>query len=121
MEMDIKNPREQNQAEFIRSLELVSARIFDSIITTSQLASGDTPEMRGLFQQWTEMLGEELFRIAGDSGRIDPVAAAGQIGVSPETVLSLALTLHRRGKIKITALSAEPGDGRNKDICGCLS
>lgn len=116
-----KNLKEQTPQELVHSLELVSARIFDSIITTSQLASANTPEMQNLFGQWAAMIGGELLSLAVDEWTIDPVVAADRIGITPETVLSLALTLHRQGKLKITGLSIEPWDGKNKDICGCMS
>lgn len=121
MDISAKNLKEQTPQELVRSLELVSARILDSIVTVSQLASASTPEMQNLFTQWVTMTGGELLRIAGDEGTIDPAAAADQIGITPESALSLALTLHRQGKLKITGLTVEPGDGRNKDICGCMS
>lgn len=120
MEINAKNLKEQDARELIRSLELVSARILDSIVSTGQLASTATPEMHSLFSQWVAMISGELLRIAGESGTIDPEATAGHIGITTETALSLALTLHRQGKIKITGLTIEPGDGKNKDICGCM-
>lgn len=123
MDIDInaKNIGEQNHRELIRSLELVSARVLDSIVTASQVASENTPEMRVLFAQWLEMIGNELIRTTGEDNFINPEATAAEIGITPETVISLALALHRQGRIKITALNIERGDGRNKDICGCLS
>lgn len=121
MEIGAKNLKEQDARELIRSLELVSARVLDSIVSAGQLASAATPEMRGLFSQWVEIISGELLSIAGNDGTIDPAAVAGRIGITTETALSLALTLHRQGKIKITGLTVEPGDGKNKDICGCVS
>lgn len=121
MNISAKNLKEQNLRELVHSLELVSARVFDSIITTSQLAAATTPEMRSLFSQWTDMIGGELLRTTGNDGTIDPAAASNQIGITEDTVISLALALHRQGKIKITGLTVEPGDGVNKDICACMS
>lgn len=121
MEINAKNLKEQDLRELVRSLELVSARILESIVSTGQVAAMTTPEMHSLFSKWVAMISGELQRIAGDDGTIDPAAAADQIGITTETALSLALALHRQGKIKITALTVEPGDGINKDICGCMS
>lgn len=121
MDINSKNIGEQNYRELTRSLELVSARVLDSIVTTSQVASENTPEMRALFAQWLEMIGSELLSTTGEKNFINPETAAAGIGITPETVISLALALHRQGRIKITMLNIEPGDGRNKDICGCLS
>lgn len=121
MELDIKNLEQQDMKALVRSLELVSARVFDSVVTTNQLASSTTPELRNLFEQWLTIIGRELARIAGETGRIDPDEIAKQIGITPESVLSLALTLHRRGLVRIKSLEVGPGDGKNKDICGCLA
>lgn len=121
MEISGKNLKEQDLRELIRSLELVSARVLDSIVSAGQLAAIATPEMHGLFSQWVAMISGEFLAVSGDDGAIDPAAAAGRIGITPETVLSLALALHRQGKIKITGLTVEPGDGKNRDICGCVS
>lgn len=121
MDINAKNIEEQNHRELIRSLELVSARVLDSIVTASQVASENTPEMRGLFAQWLELIGSELLSTTGEENFINPEAAAAEIGITPETVISLALALHRQGRIKITSLNIERGDGKNKDICGCLS
>lgn len=121
MDISAKNLKEQDLRELVHSLELVSGRVLESIVSTGQLATSATPEMHSLFSQWVAMIGGELLRIAGDDGTIDPAAVADQIGITTETALSLALTLHRQGKIKITSLTVEPGDGRNRDICGCLS
>lgn len=121
MELNAKKLKEQSPRELVHSLELVSARILDSIITTSQLASANTPEMQNLFAQWLSIIGGEVLSVAGEEGIIDPKAVAEQIGVTPETVLSLCLTLHRQGKLKITGLEVAKGDGRNSDICDCLS
>lgn len=121
MDINAKNLKEQDMRELVRSLELVSARIFDTIISTNQLASANTPEMQDLFSQWVAIIGNEILQITYEENSIDPYAAAEQIGITPETVLALALTMHRQGKIKITELTVEPGDGRNRDICGCMS
>lgn len=121
MNISAKNLKEQNLRELVHSLELVSARVFDSITTAGQLAAASTPEMRSLFSLWIEMIGGELLRTTGNEGAIDPVSAANQIGITEDTVISMALALHRQGKIKITGLIVEPGDGINKDICACMS
>ena len=58
MNIDIKTLEQQDMKMLVHSLELVSARIFDSVITLSQLASSNTPEMNALFEQWVSCLGE---------------------------------------------------------------
>ncbi len=120
MNLDIKNLEQQNAEQLVRSLELVSARVYDSIVKTNQLASSYTPEMQMLFSQWLECISGPIISEAEKSGAIVPEELAQAIGVSPATILSLALTLHREGKIKITELKTEPGSGVNTEVCGCL-
>ena len=120
MNIDIKNLPEQDAKMLVHSLELVSARVFESVVTLSQTASSATPEMQHMFQQWLSCLGEDVLRRIEDNGKLDPAQAAKEIGVTPSTIISLALTLHRQGKINIKELSAEITNGENSEICGCL-
>ena len=120
MNIDSKTLEQQDMKMLVHSLELVSARIFDSVITLSQLASSNTPEMNALFEQWVSCLGEELISEAEEKGKLDPEEISKRIGVSASTVISLALALHRQGKLKIKSLEVEQGNNVNSEICGCL-
>ena len=120
MELDIKNLGDQDMKQLVKSLELVSARVLDSVVRASQLACAATPEMQALFAEWVGCLGGELTRAVEEKGAINPDELAKTIGVTPATVISLALALHREGAIKITELKAEPSNGVNTEICGCL-
>lgn len=120
MELDIKNLEQQDMKMLVRSLELVSARVFESVVTLNQTACAYTPEMQNLFNQWVSFLGEEVVRAVEEKGSFDPAEIAGNIGVTPATIISLALTLNRQGRINITKITAEPGNGENTEICGCL-
>ena len=119
MNIDIKTLEQQDMKMLVHSLELVSARIFDSVITLSQLASSNTPEMNALFEQWVSCLGEELISEAEEKGKLDPEEISKRIGVSASTVISLALALHRQGKLKIKSLEVEQGNNVNSETCGC--
>ena len=120
MELDIKNLGDQDMRQLVKSLELVSARVLDSVVRASQLASSATPEMQALFTEWVNCLGGELTRAVEEKGAINPDELAKTIGVTPATVISLSLALHREGAIKITEIRAEPSNGENTEICGCL-
>lgn len=120
MELDIKNLAQQDMNQLVHSLELVSARVFDSVIKLNQTATSSTPEMQLLFEQWLDLIGGEIARKAVEDGKIDPQELSKTIGVTPATILSLALTLHRQGKIKITEIKTEKGSGKNTEACGCL-
>lgn len=119
MELDIKNLKQQNEAELVKSLELISARLLDCITKASQTACSSTPEMQQLFSQWLDLIGEQIID-ASKSGILKPGELALEIGITPDTVISLATALHRQGKIRINSLSVSEGSGKNHDICGCL-
>lgn len=120
MNLDIKNLEEQDMKMLVHSLELVSARVFESVLTLSQTACSNTPEMQALFNQWISCLGEEIIRVADEHGSFDPDEMAKTIGVTPSSIISLALSLHRQGKINIKNITVEPGKNENTEICGCL-
>lgn len=122
MEIDInrKTLAEQDLRQLVHSLEVVSARTFEAIVKAGQLASQTTPEMQLLFEQWLGCISGMVAETVKKDGKIDVEGLAREIGVTPATVLSLALTLHREGTIKITELKAEAGPGMNTEICPCL-
>ncbi|MDO4987813.1 MAG: hypothetical protein Q4E17_02130 [Synergistes sp.] len=120
MNLDIKNMEQQDMQQLVKSLEIVSARVLDSVVKTNQLASSSTPEIQMLFSQWVECLGGALCDAVERDNEVDPEKLSREIGVTPATIISLALTLHREGKIKITKITAEKSSGDNTEICGCL-
>ena len=120
MDIDSKTLEQQDMKMLVHSLELVSAHIFESVISLNQISSSNTPEMQALFSQWVACLGEEIVRSAEENGNLDPEDLSNRIGVSSSTIISLALALHRQGKIKITAIKAIPGDNVNTEICDCF-
>ncbi len=120
MNIDSKTLEQQDMKMLVHSLELVSARIFESVITLNQIASSNTPEMHALFNQWVSFLGEEVVGAAAENGKLDPEEISKRIGVSSSTIISLALALHRQGKIRIKSFMVEPGDNMNTEICDCL-
>lgn len=121
MEINLKNNlQQQNMDELVKSLELVSARLIESVTRASQLASSQTPEMRLLFEEWLELVSHEIIAASKEEHIIEPIELAKKIGVTPSTILSLALSLHRQGKIEILSLVAREGKGENTEICSCL-
>lgn len=120
MDINKNNLQKQDMTDLIRSLELISARVFESLLTLSQTASSTTPEMQKLFQEWINCLGDEIVREVSEKGKIEPEIVAEKIGVDSSTIISLALTLHRQGRIKIKNIEAEICDLPNNEICDCL-
>lgn len=120
MDINSKTLEQQDMKKLVQSLEQVSARIFESIITLSQTSCSNTPEMNSLFNQWVSCLAGEVLRAVGEKGNLDPEEISKRIGVSNSTIISLVLSMHRQGKIKIKNLVIEPGDNVNTEICDCF-
>ena len=107
--------------KLVDSLELVSARMLEMIVTNSQLASAQTPEMRALFQKWVNLMSDELLTAADETGTVDLTILSERIGISRQTVASLLLYLDRKGDIGILEMRVTKGEGKNRDICGCMA
>ncbi len=102
----------------IDSTSLVTARMIESIVRNSQLASSTTPEMLEMFQSWLKLVSGEVIRnIGNDPKDINIEETAGRIGLTSATLLSLLLYLHRNGSIKISGITIERESGDNTEIC----
>ena len=113
MTLEIKN--------LLDTERLLTGRMVDSILRTCQLAGFATPEMQEMFNQWLNLVGEQLLREAGEGGgECDVPALASAIGVSETTVFSLLTYLHRSGRIRVEAVRFSNGDGKNPEACPCL-
>ena len=103
---------------------LLTARMVDSILRTSQMASFATPEMQEMFHKWLGLIGEQVLREAGESsqkGECDVQALARSIGVSEATIFSILVFLHRSGRIRVDTVRFSDGDGKNTEACSCLT
>ncbi|MFA0888427.1 MAG: hypothetical protein ACC613_04925 [Synergistales bacterium] len=99
----------------------VAARLIDSVTRTAQLASSATPEMLELTSQWIDLIGREILGKVSDGQEIDVQEMARTIGITPSSLLSILLALHRRGRTNVTHLRCAPGTGQNEDICRCMT
>lgn len=111
--------------EVLDAERLLTARLVDSVLRTSQVASLATPEMQDMFGHWLSLIGEQVLReISAKDGaatcECDIPALAKSIGVGETTLFSLLVFLHRSGRIHIDKLSLSEGSGRNAEACGCL-
>lgn len=104
----------------IKSLELVSARMIETITANSQLASSQTPQMREMFDTWIRCVSGEVARFFDSGGEVALEKISEATGLSRESALVLLTALDRSGKISIKKVTAEPGSGKNSDICDCL-
>lgn len=99
---------------------LVTARLVESVVKTSQMAAASAPEIQDLFSQWLAIIGREVKRIAEPGQTLSVAEGAKSIGISPSSLLSLILYLQRTGEISVESIQIGPGTGRNEDICDCL-
>ncbi len=106
--------------EVLDSERLLTARMVDSVLRTSQLAALATPEMQDMFDQWVVLIGRQVLSEIGPSGECDIPSLAEKIGVGETTLFSLLVYLHRSGKIRIDGVRFAGGRGRNEEACGCL-
>ena len=100
---------------------LLTARMVESIMRASQMASSSTPEMQEMFNQWLGLVGEHVLREAGEKGECDISAVARSIGVSEGTIFSLLAFLHRSGRIRVETVRFSNGDGKDTEVCSCLT
>ena len=114
-------PEVEKMNELLNSCTKVTSRLIESVIQTNQLASQTTPEMQQLFQQWISLLAGELMNHIEDGGNIEIDEISTRIGISPSTVFSLLLFLHRKGDINLKSVTLEKADGKNREICHCLT
>ena len=114
-------PHEDRFEKLMHSLELVTARMIETAVVNSQLASSQTPEMRRLFDAWIGCVSDEVARFF-ESGREAGLAEISEAtGLSRESALSLITCLDKMGRITVRGVTAEPGDGKNRDICDCVA
>jgi len=121
---DVKNVKMEDMELTIKNLidteRLLTARMVDSITRTSQMAAYATPEMQEMFNQWLNLVGEQVLREAKNH-ECDIPALARSIGVSESTIFSLLVSLHRSGKIRVENVRFSDGDGKNPEVCTCLT
>lgn len=117
----MNSPEVEKMNELLSSCSKVTARLIESVVQTNQLASQATPEMQQLFQQWVNLLAGELLNHVQEEEPLDIEGISNKIGITPSTALSLLLFLHRKGDLAIKSVTLEKGDGRNREICHCLT
>ena len=105
--------------EVLDTEKLITARLVDSVVRSTQLASSITPEMQGLFEQWISFISLQMMREAKDN-EIDIPAAAEKIGIKESSLLSLILYMQRSGSLNVQKITFLRGNGVNEEICDCL-
>jgi DNA-binding IclR family transcriptional regulator len=62
-----------------------------------------------------------MLRMAKEDATLDIWKISRDMGISTSSAISLLASLERRGALAVTHVVTREGDGRNKDICDCLS
>jgi len=94
--------------------------MIETAVVNSQLASSQSPELRGLFDTWLGYMSDEVARFFDGSGDVNLNDISEATGLSRESVLTLLVALDRRGRIMIRSVTGGKGSGKNSDICDCL-
>ena len=121
--MDMEGETESGEVRFeklVSSLELVTARMIETAVVNSQLASSQTPQMRRMFETWIKYMSSEIARFFRDGDEVSLRTISEATGLSRDSVMTLLTALDRQGEIEITHVKASPGGGKNRDICDCM-
>lgn len=103
------------------SIEITSARLFEAVLRSNQLAASANPELNALFEEWLSCLEGEVLASADPRAEINIASEAKRIGLSPYAYLSLVTTLQRRGKLTVTDLKITRGEPDGGELCDCLA
>jgi hypothetical protein len=121
--MDMEGETESGEVRFeklVSSLELVTARMIETAVVNSQLASSQTPQMRRMFETWIKYMSSEIARFFRDGDEVSLRTISEATGLSRDSVMTLLTALDRQGEIEITHVKASLGGGKNRDICDCM-
>ena len=105
----------------VNSIEIASARLLESVLRSNQLAASASPEINCLFEEWLSCLEGEILSSVREETSIRVASEAERIGLSPYAYLSLITALQRRGKLRVTELKMEGGDGGTGEVCECFA
>ena len=105
----------------MNSIEIASARLIESVLRSNQLAASASPEINSLFEEWLSCLEGEILSSVSSETPILIASESERIGLSPYAYLSLVTALQRRGKLRVTELKMEGGDGGTGEVCECFA
>ncbi len=70
---------------------------------TSEMASYATPEVRSLFEEWSEQIESEIFNFIKQSGSVDPERLSEHFKLSKNSINFFLSKLAQKGKIRLKA------------------
>ena len=72
---------------------------------SSELASYATPEVRALFEEWSEQIENEIFNFIKETGTSGPDKLAEHFKLSKDSINFFLTKLAQKGKIKLNSLN----------------
>ncbi|OGP87402.1 MAG: hypothetical protein A2156_03980 [Deltaproteobacteria bacterium RBG_16_48_10] len=75
-----------------------------AITESASMASFATPEVRGLFEEWSRTVEEEIVGLLKNKGTSDPSEIAAKLKISEESALFFIGKMAREKKVKITGI-----------------
>ncbi len=75
-----------------------------AVTESASIASFATPEVRGLFEEWSRAVEEEIVVLLRDKGPSDPSEIAAKLKISEESALFFIGKMARENKVKITGI-----------------
>lgn len=117
----MEEQRSSGTEQFLDSCGKVTARLVESVFQTAQLAGGNTPEIRELFQQWLDFLSSDILHNLDNGAELFVDEEAKRIGITPSSLLTILVSLHRQGKVRITSIKALRDNATNRELCHCLT
>lgn len=82
-----------------------------SVSKSAEMAAYATPELRTLFEEWARSVEDEVLALLKKRGRVDLPELAGELRISPESVLYILGKLVREGKATISGIHATGAPG----------
>lgn len=77
-----------------------------AVTESASMASFATPELRGLFEEWTKAVEEEIVALLKEKGSSEPSEIAAKLKISEESALFFIGKMARERKLKITGVMA---------------
>jgi len=79
-----------------------------SVNETAKIASFATPEIKGLFEEWVNILGEEILAFVKERGKTNLSDIAAKLKISEESAVFFVGKLVREGKLALGEIRVAP-------------
>ena len=80
----------------------MSQQMAGAVTESASMASFATPEIRGLFEEWSKAVEEEMLAFLKEKGSSKPAEIASRLKISEESALYFIGKMAREKKLRIT-------------------